>query len=274
MKDKDLNIFYHYCSNQAFCSIVNNKTIRLSSLVLSNDKSEGRVISKVFDALADDDSEEVDGFSAHIQELESRYHALGFCLSENGDLLSQWRGYADDASGVSIGFSKKYLEMFAEHDVPAINITHGQFLKVEYCLEEQKEFLRPLYEEMKGAAYRGGIGLPSNNKQLDAFNEFGSLGKVPLATELYRVKDDGFSEEKEWRVVICLRGIDLGVYDCKHRVRDGKIVPYKDFSIEGSAIREVILGAKNVNSEQAVKSFLNSNGFLGVHVHKSKIPYC
>lgn len=34
------------------------------------------------------------------------------CFSGNGDLLSQWRGYAKDGTGVAIGFKTKYLEKF------------------------------------------------------------------------------------------------------------------------------------------------------------------
>ena len=32
-----------------------------------------------------------------------------FCLSEKGDNLGQWRGYADDGRGVAIGFAKEYF---------------------------------------------------------------------------------------------------------------------------------------------------------------------
>lgn len=32
------------------------------------------------------------------------------CFSGNGDLLSQWRGYAGDGTGIAIGFKTKYLK--------------------------------------------------------------------------------------------------------------------------------------------------------------------
>ncbi len=178
------------------------------------------------------------------------------------------------ASGVSVGFSKKYLEEFAaQYELTGQGFS-GQFSKVEYCLEKQKELLRTLYEAIKDAASRGGMGLPADNDEMDAFIELDILGKVSLAAELYRVKDNGFSKEEEWRIVVPLREIDLAGYGCKHRIRDGKIVPYKDFSFDCSGIREVVLGPKNLNSEQAVAGFLNSNGIWGVPVRKSDIPYC
>jgi hypothetical protein len=272
MADED--IFYHYCSNDSFHSIVNNKTIRLSSLSLSNDKTEGRLVSRIFEAWAKDDPVKVDGFSAYIKKVEARYHAVGFCLSEEGDLLSQWRGYADGASGVSIGFSKKYLERLAGQD----DTMHGQFLKIEYDFDRQKELMRPLYEEMKSPAARGGMDVPIGcgsaveiNRRLDAFIELGALN-VGLAPEFYRLKDKAFFEEQEWRMVICLDEVDLTGYGCEYRMRGDQLVPYKDFPLDTSAIQEVVLGPKNMSSESIVKSFLKSKGFGGV-VRKSEIPF-
>lgn len=42
--------------------------------------------------------------------------ALGFCLSEDGDVLSQWRGYADNAQGVAIGFEIENLRISTEKE--------------------------------------------------------------------------------------------------------------------------------------------------------------
>lgn len=108
-----MTILYHYCSNNAFHSIIENSSIWLSSLSLSNDSMEGKLVAEIIGLIAKDD--ELDqAATERLQEsvfrLEQFVDGLGFCLSECGDLLSQWRGYADDATGVSIGFSKNYLE--------------------------------------------------------------------------------------------------------------------------------------------------------------------
>jgi hypothetical protein len=73
---------------------------------------EGKLVTEILALLAKDDGlDETD--TQRLQQsaagLEEVIDGLGFCLSEDGDLLSQWRGYAADASGVSIGFSKEYL---------------------------------------------------------------------------------------------------------------------------------------------------------------------
>ena len=44
-----------------------------------------------------------------------RYNvALGTCFSEERDLLSQWRGYANDGAGFSVTFDKEKLDRYCE----------------------------------------------------------------------------------------------------------------------------------------------------------------
>ena len=42
--------------------------------------------------------------------MTSKHYDKAQRLSEQDDLLSQWRGYADDASGAAIGFHRGVLE--------------------------------------------------------------------------------------------------------------------------------------------------------------------
>lgn len=54
------------------------------------------------------------------------------CFCEEGDKLSQWRGYADNGRGVSIGFSEQELRQYSEKykDIIAIE-------KVKYKTAEE-----------------------------------------------------------------------------------------------------------------------------------------
>ncbi|MFA7256487.1 MAG: DUF2971 domain-containing protein [Kiritimatiellales bacterium] len=279
MEEDDL--FYHYCSNEAFCSIINNKSIRLSSLALSNDKTEGKLVSRIFKDLAEKESVKMDDLVEYIKGVEENCHALGFCLSAQDDLLSQWRGYADNASGVAIGFSERCLEQFVDRKELCCKTAYVQFAQIEYDHDKQKELMGPVFKKMKDAVDRGGLRLLSergvsaeeNNKRLDAYNELRGQ-TMNFFPETFLLKDEGFSEEREWRLLVQLDENDLVGYGCKHRICDGKIVPYKDFQFDCSGIREVVLGPRNVNSEQMVTSFLNSKEVRDVNVRKSKIPYC
>lgn len=108
-----MELLYHYCSTETLVSIVTNRTIRLSSLTLSNDSQEGLLILDIFLQLAKEAGLSGGDLSRFENSLRTAYDLFdghGFCLSEQGDLLSQWRGYADDGRGVCIGFNKPYLE--------------------------------------------------------------------------------------------------------------------------------------------------------------------
>ena len=62
--------------------------------------------------------------------------------------MSQWRGYADDAKGFSIGFSAEYLLSLS--DRLKVNERKVIFLqKVEYDVSAQEEIVKPTYLEFK-----------------------------------------------------------------------------------------------------------------------------
>ena len=110
----EIDILWHYCSNEAFLSIISSQEIWLGEITHSNDYMEGKwLIEEILrpallnSGLADYQVIQVLG---RIYDMKGRYNAFAFCLSEKSDVLSQWRGYADDGRGVAIGFNKKYLE--------------------------------------------------------------------------------------------------------------------------------------------------------------------
>jgi hypothetical protein len=88
---------------------MSSKSIRLSPLGLSNDSREGRHVLDIAERLLPRGSPTRNTIRADLAKSISRIQALGFCVSEAPDLLSQWRGYADDAQGVALGFDLDQL---------------------------------------------------------------------------------------------------------------------------------------------------------------------
>src|SRR6185295_17936413 len=81
---------------------------------------------------------------------------LGFCLSENGDLLSQWRGYAGNATGVAIGFSAEYLNFLSEASRPGDK--RGFTLqKVEYEPTSHEARVEPTYNRIGQLIKKGAL---------------------------------------------------------------------------------------------------------------------
>lgn len=274
-------LLYHYCSLETFVSIISNRTFRCSSMLLSNDSMEGRVATNVLLEMAAKAGLE----ATDRQRLESYtssfvgdvYEVLGFCLSENGDLLSQWRGYAGDATGVSIGFSSQYLwdlsEKISNSKRPSFGIK-----KVLYNRAEHEECLRPVLAEIMELIQQGAFRTLGRRSLLDArttdeiraedgktvelVNRLSQTLLVSTLAHQFLLKMPAFSEEQEWRVLShCVR---LTHGDVKFRASGNKIVPYREYMFDdscGNPIRQVILGPKNATPPYVIKHMLEIHGF-------------
>ena len=138
-----MDTLYHYCPTESFLGIISNRSIRLSSLSLSNDTMEGRLVSRIFERFleqSDISSDEKEYVRDTIEFVEDMFDGLGFCLSEKPDTLSQWRGYADDGRGFSIGFSTSYLNALSKDG--AADKSRFRLDRVLYKQSEHEAVLR------------------------------------------------------------------------------------------------------------------------------------
>jgi hypothetical protein len=289
-----MSTLYHYCNASAFASIIVERRIWLSSLSLSNDTMEGKIVGATFRGLIE--RSELDERTATtimnaVDRLEEVFDGLGFCLSGNGDLLSQWRGYSQDGRGFSIGFSKEYLEVLSKKkDVGE----HGFSLnEVIYDPEEHKNALQPIFAQVMADIEAGRLNVPhppglltgfgdpaagerfkrDEENYLDAIRQM--MLKVLMAVfHLFTLKHQAFREEQEWRLISHLL---KGEGDaCDFRVSGDRLIPYRSFPLKAlgiPAIDEVILGPKNATPEFVVSKLLLQNGFTGVSVKRSSATY-
>ena len=288
-----MTILYHYCSNNSFHSIIENRRICLSSLSLSNDSMEGKLVAEILVRIAKADG--LDQAATHrlqqsVSILEQVFDGLGFCLSEDGDLLSQWRGYAADATGVSIGFSKDYLEQLAKTSRPVQGSDKPGFTlqRVEYDPAIQEELIKPTYIEIKKLINEGAFKFPSRRSLLDwrsddevkrddekikrAFSNL-SMRVLLLFEKLFLLKTDAFSEEKEWRLISYLVKRDD---TCSFRALNDRIVPFREYELlelESKSIVEVILGPKNTTPDYVIDGLLKQSGFTNVKILHSNATY-
>lgn len=282
---------YHYCSNKAFHSIVENHRIWLTSLSLSNDSMEGKLVGDIIARIAKADGLDqtaTQRLQESVSMIEQVVDGLGFCLSEYGDLLSQWRGYADDATGVSIGFSKDYLEHFAETS-RAPEKSGFTLQRVKYELEVQESLVKPTYIEIKKLINEGAFRTPGKHSLLDVRsdaeiqrdndkikNTFFQLSMTVLTFfgKLFLLKTRAFREEREWRLISYF--VKPGNDACSFRALRDRIVPYREFELlksESGSIAEVILGPRNMTPNYVLESFLKQNGFANVKVSRSEATY-
>lgn len=230
--------------------------------------------------------------------MERTFDGLGFCLSKEGDLLSQWRGYADDARGVSIGFHRTYLEELAtvseSGKLSASKDWYGFALKkVEYDPSKQLANIEPVYRKLRdlidpadfkpqvpGLGLFGGLRSATETPE-EADNvrkaenaKWQSL--MELVPYLFELKGDAFKEEQEWRLVsLLIRGVsDV----CLYRASADRIIPYRAYRLDESelkvpAIARVVLGPKHQTPKGVVESMLKQADFGDVEVVPSKATY-
>ena len=271
--------------------MINNREIWLSSLSLSNDTMEGKWLRKVFREICADEKLGESATNKTIESIENMdkiVDGLGFCLSEHEDMLSQWRGYASDASGMCIGFSKDYLEELAKatqsEEKPGFVL-----MQVEYDNEKQKSLIKPTYQKMKQFIDKGAFNFHVGGTILTPKTEEEIVAEIAkqkhalaelfftmfdFIPHLFRLKNPAFEEEREWRLIS--NHIRVGNDECEFRASSTGIIPYRKFEIpeeENGPIVEVILGPKNITTIEVVESFLNHCGFFDVKVTSSEATY-
>lgn len=285
------SILYHYCSSETFVSLAQNKSIWLSSLTLSNDSLEGRLVNETVMRLAARDKLDLrsqEKLRESLEFIERFFDGLGFCLSEDGDLLSQWRGYADDAKGVALGFNRAYLETLSNSSLGQSSAGFALH-KVEYEQVAQEALVEPTYRELRqliaAGAFRprGTFSLldtrtpdekETDDKRIGAAHRDLILRLLDFLPMLFRLKFDAFKEEKEWRLVSMLVGKRFE--DCQFRALPGKVIPYRWFALQPldvPILTEVVLGPRHQTPIEVIESLLVQAGLSGTAVRRSRASY-
>lgn len=196
-------IGYYYCSLDTFLNILKSKEIYLSDPLKMNDKLE---IRWYLDRLNDDRYKEDifdsvfermrirSGLEFSFDDLLSSFNSKGqrsiyiSCFSKNPDLLSQWRAYADDGKGVSIGFN---LDKFLIAD----NFWIEEVIYTNDIVEDERESDVEIVADSIGTVIHE-KNITDKKIQIDIFlHEL-----IPI---LAKYKNPAFIEENEVRLIYC-----------------------------------------------------------------------
>ena len=266
-------VLYHYCSASSFLKIISSKTLWLCDIRHMNDCEEIQYGEKLFIKVLKECNiqEEIKKSIFDIyNEIYKRLILLSTSFSESKEILSQWRGYADDARGFCIGFDANSLT----------SKTPFCPLKIEYERNEQEEIMNKII------------------KKIQAYLEFDNMTNltiISLISELIevfaKVKHPAFSEEKEVRLTHTLLlnedktltdevkekwpSRNYGLHDVEFRLVGGIPTPYVsiDFPDTDNFIKEVIIGPKNISKISDIELFLANNNIKKVEIKKNLFPY-
>lgn len=249
---------------------------------------EGRLVTQTFDRLLSQetlDDDETSQIRDALKFSEEIFDGLGFCLSEKPDLLSQWRGYADDGQGFSIGFNKTYLEQLAKSKHQTI--AGFRIGKVIYEPDEHQATLKLQYEIVKGLIDSGQLKVPKFGllsssdeevqERMDAYKKALKLlyrSAISTFVDAHTLKSKAFSEEAEWRLVSYFSK-DLDDH-ALFRAAGNRLIPYREFKLVPLAeksITEVYVGPKNITPDFVLNRFLAIHGFPDVAVKRSAATY-
>lgn len=273
-------VLYHYCTVDAFMGIIKSKKLRLSNLWHVNDSMEmlwGR--NKIYSIFKEIFKTDIT-YQIHNEYMLNNKSAYASCFSEIGDLLSQWRAYADDGTGISIGFDLNQFEINKGYPFTSSVFDHSvKINKIIYSEVDQDKIISNILLFLKNTYISD-----------DLQHHLSSLGRfAPF------FKNPAFEEEKEWRIVF--RDLEFKVIlpeeseikESRHLGnpffinKKGLISEYYEFSFEKYLtkypIKEIILGPKCKLELDYVPYFLSNNG-IDVEdlinrraVYKSKASY-
>jgi hypothetical protein len=261
---------YHYTTFKGLFGIVESRELWASDVRYMNDAAE---IRHTVDLLKQEVGVRIEAgstkstlltaFVEWLRKKLSNGHLL-FAASfrENGNLLSQWRGYSTVGKGVSVGFDPEIISCLAKQ----------QGFKVARCIyksSEQQLLIKKVVDAVEVLAE----SRDSRNYE-DIFVEIES--DILLLTAV--LKHPSFEEEAEWRVI----SPSFAEQDCpevKFREGSSMIVPYISFSLifeQALAVRHVYLGPSpnSRNSMNSLRMFLQRHDTqLSDGISYCDIPY-
>lgn len=255
-------IGYYYCSVQTFLNIIKNKQIYLSDPLKMNDSLE---IKWYLKKLIEDNSyvNEINMNQLEVMEsrsgidftvdklinnLENNGQSSSYicCFSKEPDLLSQWRAYANNATGLSIGFDLDKLARADNILVKEVIYTNS----VETFNELEESDVEVISDTIQTVISYNGI--TSKEETISIFIH-------ELIPTLLKYKNPAFKEEKEVRLIYCddmkfekivdehnaflekCENIKLD-HDFRTTNSDSNITEYVKLDFDSSDIKDIVLG--------------------------------
>ena len=248
-------VYYHYTNLNACLGIVASHRIWFTDYRFLNDKYELK--------------QGVDNFLLHIPEYQrsaftsafewynmSSHHCV-LSLSRSPKILSQWRAYGADGTGVAIGFSEQFLK-FSE--ITLINCQYENHVSYAQALAQKyAQFIELVYQaqntHVAGNDFMGWVE--------EQRNHFDSIVR-----DLIALKNPAFAEEQEVRAI---RSLGHGM--AKLRVSGNVMIPYTEVNFWDNnerqssmavVIPEIWLGPK-CNELNRIAIYALDMGFCRVH---------
>ena len=261
---------YHYTDLAGLNGILSTNDLWLTHLQFSNDDEEmihgQNIVAQILKTWKQADSAQA-AYLEMIEKILDEPLAGGVyicCFCEKDNLLSQWRGYAANGTGVSIEFAHQDFNFLTGPDCP-----HGllRLWKVSYREDQQRKIISKAID----FAWQNYTQLPVDKRAQNAADAMQFF--IPT------FKNHDFEEENEWRLIFTPRP-DLQVKP-RFRTARNMLVPYyslqdlgwsstQPLPITGLCVGPSIQKMLNAQSAQLL---LKQRNYGNVPVTVSKTPF-
>jgi hypothetical protein len=224
-----------------------------------------------------DDRIEID-WDTHRSRLA--IHAACFC--EDGDLLSQWRGYGAHGGGYAIGIPREMLANRTFRFSQGVFMMQVELHRVWYGREQAMGVADATVDHLLDP-------MPDSLPPIEG-DRVTDFARTSVMHAIAEIKDEGFAEENEWRLIAETSGYDFTEF----RPSPKGVIPYIDVYINPKTVSEeaalqhlpsldeaqptisqlvVGPGPDQELRVDAVKRLLLKNGHNPDVVVGSKVPY-
>lgn len=262
------NELFHYTSEESLINIIKSGNLWATECTFLNDGSELLAGVDVFREAAKSFKDKlfVELINSALTKWDDgSWMSFVISLSEHGDLLSQWRAYANDGMGCSIAFDAACIRNragFGEFvgldadKLPKETSNFYHLLKVIYRNETKREIANQFlnyakleFDELEISSQK------SESKDLETFV---IICAIRLSEFIISFKNEEFSEEQEWRVVSSLHRDDP-LISFRHTTYGMapyiklNLSPKNEINLGRLPVKKIILGPRN-------KTKLNQKG--------------
>jgi len=266
---------YHYTNLEALINIIETNTLWATDCKYLNDISETKAMDKIYDELLKTKNENLKNHISETKEknneerenTKNRTYFLSFTTEK--DSIALWNYYGKngvvlefDTSGIIyntdniINVKDKNNEC---HSVPS-EIIYG---KIKYNDSEIKELYFKLFEQ-KDSDFNSEKNISEN-----------AIEDIRMALKLdniiYFKKDNGFSYENEYRIMINLKINDAMKIE-QFRVKNDLIIPYIVVNFENNllSLKSITINPSSNDCmiEDSIRRLLGANN-KNIPIHKS-----
>ena len=264
---------FHYTNAAGLLGIVQTHRLWATHLRYLNDSSEMDYSTPLIRAAVAErfDLDTADQFIQGLQDFDEHTGHYVVCFSDGGDLLSQWRHYAE-SGGYAIGFD--YQRFQAE-------LPEGAVLRrVVYEPDAQQGIIADLLDRV-ARVVPPRPDRPFDHPDHEQWRKTLAHAFARLYSEFFFMrayfKFRAFSDEREWRLLAVLdhrKKLDIGLRALRNMVVPYITYPPSDDQSLRLPITTIVHGpTANPRWAESLLTFpLRHLGYRGVDIKRSEIP--